>query len=138
MEKSTKKDDFSGRHDAQDDAQSRADKRRRMSRIVHDDRGNASVQWHDAPADYERPVFEIESGTGTHRRLDSRLRTDGLSLEQANAFDPYASSRPVERKPTPKTGTTTRTDLRKLSEWIKMMREIEERKLRGESEPEEG
>jgi hypothetical protein len=99
-----------------------------MSRIVHDDRGNASVEWHDAPSDYDRPKFEVESATGTHRRLTV---PDGLSLEGQPNFDPYASSRPVERKSS-KTGTTSRTDLRKLSEWIKLKRELEERKLRGE------
>ena len=104
--------------------------RRRMSRVVHDDRGNASVVWHDAPDDYERPVFEIESSTGTHRRLDV-LGGNGLSLESTNSGDPYASRGPVERK---RSGATTRTDLRKLSEWIKMKRELEERKLRAANE----
>ena len=107
--------------------------RRRMSRVVHDDRGNASVVWHDAPDDYERPVFEIESTTGTHRRLDV-LGGNGLSLESSNNGDPYASRAPVERKPS---GATTRTDLRKLSDWIKMKRELEERKLRAENENDE-
>ncbi|HEY4210411.1 MAG TPA: hypothetical protein VGM84_02920 [Steroidobacteraceae bacterium] len=96
---------------------------------MHDDRGNASVVWHDAPDDYERPVFEIESSTGTHRRLEV-LCGDGLSLEQANNGDPYASRAPVERK---HSGATTRTDLRKLSDWIKMKRDLEERKLRAEN-----
>ena len=30
------------------------DARRRLSRIVHDHKGNATVEWLDAPADYER------------------------------------------------------------------------------------
>jgi len=42
----------------------------------------------------------------------------------------------VEHKSS-KTGTTSRTDLRKLSEWIKMKRELEERKLRGDSDTDE-
>lgn len=99
--------------------------RRRLGRVVHDDRGNASVQWHDAPADYERPVLELES-SGI-RRLDSGK----LSIDAAS-FDPYASKRPLERKPPGMPVKPQRTDLRKLSEWIKMMREIEERKQRGE------
>ena len=102
---------------------------------MHDDRGNASVQWHDAPADYERPVLEIEA-SGVRRGLHHRLGADALSLQQDETFDPYARSRPVERKATKSTGNTTRTDLRKLSEWIKLMREIEERKQRG-AEPDE-
>ena len=36
--------------------------RRRLSQVVHDHKGNAKVVWHDAPADYERPVLEIEGG----------------------------------------------------------------------------
>jgi len=88
------------------------------------------VEWHDAPSDHDRPKFEVESATGTFRRLKV---PDGLSVEGQPNFDPYASSRPVERKST-KTGSTSRTDLRKLSEWIKMKRELEERKLRGDSD----
>ena len=109
--------------------------RRRMGRVVHDDRGNAVVQWEEAPPDYERPVLEIES-TGTRRGLHHRLDSHGLSLEQSGASgDPYASSGALERKPPQRTGNTSRTDLRKLSEWIKMMRELEQRKQRdGEDE----
>ena len=104
-----------------------------MGRVVHDDRGNATLQWHDAPADYERPVLEIET-SGIRRGLNHRLGADKLSIADTPSFDPYASSRPVERKPPKASGNTSRTDLRKLSEWIKMMRELEERKRRGEEE----
>jgi hypothetical protein len=72
--------------------------RRRLSRVVHDHKGNATVQWYDAPADYERTVLEIEG-----------------------------AREPATRH---KSGTTTRTDLRKLSAWIKMMRSLEEAKKR--------
>jgi hypothetical protein len=68
--------------------------RRRLSRIVHDHKGNATVEWVEAPAGYERQVFEIEGE--------------------------------AERPPDP----GSRTDLRKLSAWIKMMRELEEAKKR--------
>jgi hypothetical protein len=86
--------------------------RRRLARVRHDDRGNAYVEWEDAPAGaVARPRFEIEDG--------------GLHLEgERKAYDPYANASGVTRK----TGNTTRTDLRKLSDWIKMMRELEERK----------
>jgi hypothetical protein len=114
-----------------------ADDRRRLGRIVHDDRGNAVVQWEEAPPDYERPVLEIES-SGIQPGLQHRLGADQLSLDVRESFDPYASSRPLEHKaPQKSTGNTTRTDLRKLSEWIKLMRELEERKQRGDADDED-
>jgi hypothetical protein len=95
--------------------------RRRIGRIVHDERGNASLAWGDAPADYRRPVLEIES------------ESSGLAIQKApRTFDPYACATPAEKKKTAAAGP--RKDLRKLSEWIKMMRELEERKRRGEVE----
>jgi hypothetical protein len=88
--------------------------RRRIGKVVHDDRGNASVMWHDAPSDYERPVLEV-------------LGDPGLSIKSDDeSFDPYARHRARKRS-----GNTTRTDLRKLSEWIKLTRELEERKRNG-------
>jgi hypothetical protein len=99
--------------------------RRRIGKVVHDDRGNASVKWSDAPADYQRPVLElVEDAAG----------------QPEKAFNPYglgaagsATATGPHRTPasTRSTGNTTRTDLRKLSDWIKMMREIEERKRNG-------
>ena len=91
--------------------------RRRLSRVRHDDRGNAYVEWLDAPAELvERPKLEIQGDVG------------GLQLDtERSAHNPYANDSGVARKP----GNTTRTDLRKLSEWIKMMRELEERKRNG-------
>jgi hypothetical protein len=94
-----------------------AAERRRIARIVHDERGNASVKWHDAPAHYKRQVLELESDD-SHKEL---------SLEVTpKSFDPY--SRHIV--PEPKKGSAPRTDLRKLSEWIKMMREREEQKAK--------
>lgn len=113
MDNSRKKSFAPVRHNAPE-----APERRRVGRIVHDDRGNASVNWHDAPANYRRQVFEIESEE--HDR--------GLQLQtKPRSCDPYASADPREpKKPAaPK-------DLRKLGEWIKMMRELEERKRKGE------
>ena len=69
------------------------DARRRISRIVHDHKGNATVEWLDAPADYERQKFEIEGAQSEGKRTPGQ-----------------------------------RTDLRKLSAWIKMMRSLEEAK----------
>jgi hypothetical protein len=89
--------------------------RRRVGRVVHDDRGNASVSWRDAPKDFERPVLEV-------------LGESGLAIKTDDSCDPYAS-RPAARK---SGGAAARTDLRKLSEHIKKMRELEARKRRGE------
>ncbi len=92
--------------------------RRRMGKVVHDERGNASVRWRDAPADYERPLLEV-------------LGNPTLSVKADESYDPYA------RRETRGNGITSRTDLRKLSEWIKLMRELEERKKRGEASDED-
>ncbi len=91
--------------------------RRRVGRIVHDDRGNASVDWMDAPSDYQRDVLELEDQPGV------------LSIKKApRTFNPYECA----TLPEPKKSGAPRKDLRKLSEWIKQMREFEERKRKGE------
>ena len=95
--------------------------RRRVGTIVHDDRGNASVEWHDAPVGEQRPVLEV-------------LGDPQLTLQNDESYDPY--SRHTASLPKPNPGNTTRTDLRKLSEWIKMRRELEARKLRGDGDGE--
>jgi hypothetical protein len=93
--------------------------RRRIGRIVHDDRGNASVNWHDAPSDYTRQVFELEEQPGA------------LAIQKApRTFNPYETA----TLPEPKKAAGPKKDLKKLSEWIKMMRDLEERKRREESE----
>jgi hypothetical protein len=87
--------------------------RRRRATVVHDDRGNASIEWQAAPANQERPVLEV-------------LGENGLSLKSDEvSYDPYSNHRAR------KSGVGMRTDLRKLSEWIKLMRELEERKRNG-------
>jgi hypothetical protein len=91
--------------------------RRRIGRIVHDDRGNASVDWLDAPSDYKRQVFKIVDDPA-----------DALALEKSKqTFNPYEAS----TLPEPRKTNAPRKDLRKLSEWIKMMRDLEERKRTG-------
>jgi len=92
--------------------------RRRIGLVVHDDRGQASVEWRDAPSDYARPVLEI-------------LGDAQLSLAPEDGYDPYAR-RTAATPPKSNPGNTTRTDLRKLSEWIKMKRELEARKQRAD------
>lgn len=85
---------------------------------MHDDRGNASVKWEDAPARRERVVLEV---------LDDGRSAPGVE----NDFNPYAQRAPRARG---NSGATTRTDLRRLSEWIKKMRELEERKRNGDDQ----
>lgn len=93
-----------------------APERRRIGRIVHDDRGNASVTWLDAPSDYKREVLELEGERPLAIQTPPRT------------FNPYErSTLPEAKRP-----TGGRKDLKKLSEWIKMMRELEERKRKGE------
>jgi hypothetical protein len=101
-------------HGAQEREQDSTGERRRLSRVRHDDRGNAYVEWVDAPANLvQRPKLEIQREPG-------ELQLDG----ERSAYNPYANGSGVARKSV----NATRTDLRKLSEWIKMMRELEERK----------
>jgi len=88
--------------------------RRRIGKVVHDDRGNASVRWLDAPSDYQRPVLELARDSAPGRKPEE-------------SFNPYALG-------ATRSTASTRTDLRKLSEWIKMMRELEERKRNGGDE----
>jgi hypothetical protein len=88
-----------------------------MGRIVHDDRGSASVEWQDAPDDYERPVLKIE-GTG--------VAAPPLSIKDDTTFNPY------DRAPEGGPRGGAKRDLKKLSEWIKLMREMEDRKKKGE------
>lgn len=105
--------------DAARDSSSSGD-RRRLGRIVHDDRGAASVEWWDAPEGHERPVFRIEG--------EEPLAI----LKDEDTFNPY------ERKPDTaatlggKPAKGSKRDLKKLSEWLKLMREMEERKSREE------
>ena len=105
--------------------------RRRMGKVVHDDRGMASVEWLDAPKDYVRPVLELEDGASATSRLKALRDKAPPSMAKQDAFNPYARS----SVDSPTQGGTRR-DLRKLSKWIKMMREIEERKALEKDAPE--
>lgn len=107
--------------------------RRRIGQIVHDDRGSASVEWRDAPLDHERQKLEVEDTRGSGRG-DAKLR-GGLTLEVRNddTFNPYDRSpdtlggRPGSSGG-PKGGHSGKRDLKKLSEWLKLMRAMEENK----------
>jgi hypothetical protein len=96
--------------------------RRRYGRIVRDDRDSATVEWIDAPPDYDRIPLSIE-GTlppGTKRAQ--------------GGYNPYETVAPSRSQDPDK--RPAKRDLRKLSEWIKQMRELEERKKRGDTDEE--
>ncbi len=107
--------------------------RRRLGRVVHDDRGQASVEWNDAPDDYVRPVLELEDTGRVQSRLKDVRDREPYSRGKAKAdpFNPYQKSA-VGAAP----DGGPKRDLRKLSNWIKMMREIEERKVLDKNEAE--
>ncbi|HEV7609705.1 MAG TPA: hypothetical protein VGO61_20390 [Steroidobacteraceae bacterium] len=101
-----------------------AGNRRRASQIVHDDRGNARVEWIDAGyagVPLERAPLSIE--TTPARGENGKLTVE---RKRAGGFDPYArigaAHVPEPKKPQGK------RDLRKLGEWIKLKRELDSRK----------
>jgi hypothetical protein len=106
--------------------------RRRVSQIVHDERGNARVEWIDAgfagqPLERAPLTIEPTPARGENARLTvERVRSSG--------FDPYArvggAHVPEPKKPVGK------RDLRKLGEWIKLKRELEEKKTQDDPEVE--
>jgi hypothetical protein len=107
------------------------DNRRRQGRVVHDDRGHASVEWIDTPANEPRSVLKIEDAVNAQRRLKSANQQERTKARREDAFNPYQRVAPGA----PTSGP--RRDLRKLSEWIKMMRELEQRKaVEQDAEPE--
>jgi uncharacterized protein involved in type VI secretion and phage assembly len=91
--------------------------RRRIGTVEHDERGRASLRWRDAPAADDRTVLKI---LGTP-----------LTIKSDESYDPYARGKDQPKAARPK---TPRTDLRKLSEHIKKMRELEERKRNEQDE----
>ena len=103
---------------------SQATNRRRASQIVHDDRGNARVEWIDAGyagVPLEREPLSIES-------IPSRGINGKLTFERkrAGGFDPYARIGAAHIPETKK--LPVKRDLRKLGEWIKLKRELDSRK----------
>jgi hypothetical protein len=116
-------DDRKGKHQQApaSAAESGGADRRRLSRIVHDERGNASVEWLDRPDVSERTPLSVEDAEAASRPgkgYNPYDRPPGARSQQ----DPQRDERPPRR------------DLRKLSEWIKQMRELEQRKQRGDDE----
>jgi hypothetical protein len=107
--------------------------RRRVSQIVHDDRGNARVEWIDAGfagEPLEREPLSVEP-------TPARGQNSKLTVERgrASGFDPYQRVG-AAHIPEPKKQLGGKRDLRKLGEWIKLKRELDARKDSGEPEPE--
>jgi hypothetical protein len=96
--------------------------RRRAGRVVHDDRGAASVEWFEAPRNEPRTILEIEDTLRAQRRLKDANERAGTKAPPKDSFNPY------QRVPGQARAAGPRRDLKKLSNWIKMMREVEERK----------
>lgn len=104
-----------------------AGERRRLARIVHDHKGTATVVWHDAPDDHERHALAIEDEAAAKKRWPN---TGSLAIEEeTEKFNPYMRGPHGARNP-----PRRKTDLRKLSEWIKMMRAREEALKRGDKD----
>lgn len=101
---------------------------RRLSRIVHDHKGNAVVEWLDAPAEFtqDRQVFKIEDARKPTVTPRLSISTVSPAMEEpaVDSHNPYMHIPEGERERVP----GQRTDLRKLSAWIKMMRSLEEAK----------
>jgi hypothetical protein len=105
--------------------------RRRASQIVHDERGNARVEWIDAGfagQELERAPLSIEN-------TPARGEPGKLTVERnrAGGFDPYQRVNHAGMREEPKKQGGKR-DLRKLGEWIKLKRELDARKETGEDE----
>jgi hypothetical protein len=116
---STKKDNV--RPSDTPDVLASTSERRRIGRIVRDDRDSASVEWVDAPADYARVPLSIE---GT--------LPPGIKRAPGGGYNPYETIAPSTGSAAGAGKRPANRDLRKLSAWIKQMRELEERKKRGE------
>ncbi len=103
---------------------SRAANRRRVSQIVHDERGNARVEWIDAGyagEPLERTPLSLEPAP--QRGIKTPL---AVERGRAAGFDPYQrvgkAGVPEPARPPGK------RDLRALGEWIKLKRELDERR----------
>lgn len=94
--------------------------RRRVGVVVHDDRGNARLEWVAAPSHNERTSLSL---------LEPETHSSG-----EHGYDPYANGARAPRD----TGRKRRAgrDLRKLSEWIKQVRRVESLK-RAENDEED-
>ncbi len=98
-------------------------KHRRIGKIVRDERDTASVEWVAAPPGYDRVPLSLEGTLPTNAK--------GVRPSATGGYNPYETIAPQKAK-VPAEKPPVKRDLRKLSEWIKQMRQLEERKKRGE------
>lgn len=94
--------------------------RRRLGRIVHDERGQASMEWErvtpgerDAPKRVALSIVEDESPTARMQRLSS----------SATGVNPY--DRGIETRAQRADRARRPSDMRKLDEWIRQKRAVE-------------
>jgi hypothetical protein len=113
--------------------------RRRLGRVEHDERGNARMEWALLPEGLasERQVLTIldEPGAGPAAGPGPGPAAPPLSLarDSERGFNPYDDGRSgAFEPPAPPPARRKPKDLRKLGEWLKLTRELEERRKRGE------
>jgi hypothetical protein len=123
--------------------------RRRVSRIVHDERGNARVEWVEVADErqhlFDRPQFEIDDSCQSPAANNSASgkspapKAQPLSVERqrSSGFDPYQRVDTAGRTFNDRPKTSGKRDLRKLGEWLKIKREVEERRARGDTDDDE-
>jgi len=121
---------WKGKTDHPDDPDGPSDdppaaERRRIAKVLHDERGNARVEWSRAQGHLERTPLSLEDGP------------PGTNPERG--YNPYEKTArpPAGRLPERERERRPKRDLRRLSDWIKRMRELEERKSRGEPDGED-
>jgi hypothetical protein len=99
--------------------------RRRLARIVHDDRGNASMEWerlgaHETGPEARQPLKFVDDQVPADRRAPlARVIEPGGGFNPYERLDGAAAPGAPARKP---------KDLRKLSEWIEQQRQVAARK----------
>ena len=84
-----------------------------------------------APARAEHPEFEIEGARAPATPPAHELSTGSLAIQKEDSHDPYMRIPEGDKR-----SSSQRTDLRKLSAWIKMMRTLEEAKKRRDEDDE--
>lgn len=102
--------------------------RRQLGRVEHDHLGNARMEW--APlsdrAANDRQVLALLDGAEA-----KAAQPLAIDRDHSRGFEPYGSGRTSAFEP-PRETPRKPKDLRKLGEWLKMTRELEERRKRGE------